>query len=183
MSGVVRRCSNCGTEQAGTGECEACHEAGVRYFCTNHTPGVWLDVPACPECGARFGEYPPTPMGARTTAARPIPTRHRSLPESARPAPDPDDGPGPWDTMPPSALDTEIADGPRRSTLGTLFDAIVYADRARRRREGRSIDISDRPVHAPEGGCVRRLLLLALLLAAFFLLVPLVLGGALLQLL
>lgn len=39
MSGVVLPCSNYGTVQASTGECEACHEAEIRYFCTNHTPG------------------------------------------------------------------------------------------------------------------------------------------------
>ena len=32
MSGVVLRCPNCGTTQAGPGECEACHEAEVAYI-------------------------------------------------------------------------------------------------------------------------------------------------------
>jgi hypothetical protein len=181
MSGVVLRCSNCGTVQASTGECEACHEAQVRYFCTNHTPGLWLDVAACPQCGARFGEYPPAPTATRPTPTRPAPARPRSPPETARPAPD--DRSGPWDAVPSPSLDDEELGGSRRPTLGTLLEAIVYADRARRRREGRSIDVSDRPASAPGSGCVRRLLLLALLLAAFFLLVPLLLGGALLQIL
>jgi hypothetical protein len=183
MSGVVLRCSNCGTVQASTGECEACHEAQVRYFCTNHTPGLWLDVSACPQCGARFGEYSPTATPKRTTATKPVPDRPRSSPETARPAPDPEDELGPWDTMPSPSLDGDPRERFRRPTLGTLLEAIVYADRARRRREVRSIDASDTPVHAPGSGCVRRLLLLALLLGAFFLLVPLLLGGALLQML
>ena len=46
MSVVVLRCPNCGTTQATPAECEACHEADVRWFCPNHTPGRWLDAPA-----------------------------------------------------------------------------------------------------------------------------------------
>jgi hypothetical protein len=183
MSGVVLRCSNCGTVQASTGECEACHEAQVRYFCTNHTPGLWLDVSACPQCGARFGEYPPTPTATRPPATRRGPARPRTLPETERPAPDPDDESGPWDAVPSPSLDGGPREGSRRPTLGTLLEAIVHADRARRRREARSIDVPDTPVHAPGSGCVRRLLLLALLLGAFFLLVPILIGGALLQML
>ena len=57
MSGVVLRCPQCGTVQRDSGECEACHEADVRYFCTNHTPGQWLVtsmtmVPATPPASA-----------------------------------------------------------------------------------------------------------------------------------
>lgn len=55
MSGVVIRCQNCGTTQATLGECEACHEAEVRYYCPNHSPGRWLDEPLCTACGARVG--------------------------------------------------------------------------------------------------------------------------------
>jgi hypothetical protein len=78
MSGVVLRCPNCGTTRGTPGECEACHEAQVRYFCTNHTPGRWLDGPACTQCGAAFGE----PAGPRAPAPAPAaPTR---LPPSAR---------------------------------------------------------------------------------------------------
>ncbi len=53
MSAVVFRCPNCGTVQDAVGECEACHEAAVRPFCANHTPGRWLDTAACAACGAR----------------------------------------------------------------------------------------------------------------------------------
>ncbi len=55
---VVIRCPHCGTTQRALGECDACHEAETRYFCTNHTPGQWLDGPACPACGARHGARP-----------------------------------------------------------------------------------------------------------------------------
>jgi hypothetical protein len=34
------------------GECQACHEAGVRWYCDNHDPARWLDTPACASCGA-----------------------------------------------------------------------------------------------------------------------------------
>lgn len=52
-SGVVLRCPNCGTTQATSGECEACHEGNVRYYCANHSPGRWLDGPVCEECALR----------------------------------------------------------------------------------------------------------------------------------
>ena len=35
------------------GQCDACHEAAVRFFCTNHTQGLWLEGSACFQCGAR----------------------------------------------------------------------------------------------------------------------------------
>lgn len=62
---VVLRCPNCGTTRATAGECEACHEAQARYFCTNHRPGLWLDAPVCPRCGARFGGSASVPSAAR----------------------------------------------------------------------------------------------------------------------
>ena len=51
MSNVVLRCPNCGTTQNAPGECEACHEEQVRYFCTNHNPGQWLESSKCPQSG------------------------------------------------------------------------------------------------------------------------------------
>lgn len=85
---VVLRCPNCGTTRASAGECEACHEAEVRYFCTNHTPGRWLETGTCSTCGDRFGspprpravpapavrEAPRAPGSTRPTAAAPVPT-------------------------------------------------------------------------------------------------------------
>lgn len=75
---VVLRCPTCGTTRPGPGDCEACHEAQVRYFCTNHTPGRWVDAPTCPQCGARFGEARrapvPVPVPAEWTRPR-APTR------------------------------------------------------------------------------------------------------------
>ncbi len=75
MSGVVLRCPNCGTTRALPGQCDACHEAEVRFFCTNHKPGHWLESVQCPECGARFGEptkpHPPEPTPVAPRAPRP----------------------------------------------------------------------------------------------------------------
>ena len=78
---VVRRCSNCGTSQAAPGECEACHEAQVRYFCTNHSPGLWLESASCARCGAHFGA-PTSP-----TAPPPVPVRSRPPVPAPRGAP------------------------------------------------------------------------------------------------
>jgi hypothetical protein len=62
-----------------------------------------------------------------------------------------------------------------------VLEALTYAARARSMRRARADHASEAPVHARPGGCVRRLLLLAFLLAGMFLLMPLLLGGALLQ--
>ncbi len=65
MSAVVLRCPNCGTTQLAAGECDACHEADVRYWCANHTPGRWLDGPACATVARPSSTR--TPDRARTT--------------------------------------------------------------------------------------------------------------------
>jgi hypothetical protein len=72
MSGVILRCPHCGTSSATAGECTACHEAAVRYMCTNHATGLWLETPACPACGAVFGvaPQPPAPSTPMPPAAR-----------------------------------------------------------------------------------------------------------------
>ena len=67
---VVKRCPNCGTTQAAAGECEACHEGQVRYFCTNHEPGVWLAGPTCPQCDARAA-LPARPPASTSEEASP----------------------------------------------------------------------------------------------------------------
>ena len=79
---VVKRCPNCGTTQDAAGECEACHEADVRYFCLNHEPGLWLAGRTCPQCAARAAPSarpaPPTsapPPYARPAALRPDASR------------------------------------------------------------------------------------------------------------
>ena len=68
---VVLRCPNCGTTQATAGECEACHEAQVRYFCTNHDPGIWLTGPTCAKCAARAVAGPATATRSPSPPPRP----------------------------------------------------------------------------------------------------------------
>lgn len=98
MSGVVLRCQNCGTTSATAGECQACHEAEVRFFCTNHSPGIWLDNARCSGCGAAFGDLvaPPSGPSPRRELRPPVPparkpqlTKRISGPwgRPARPAP------------------------------------------------------------------------------------------------
>jgi hypothetical protein len=69
MSGVALRCPTCGTTQSHPGECDACFDAEVRYFCSNHSPGLWIDGPVCSRCGAKFGDAPGTEpeLPARST--------------------------------------------------------------------------------------------------------------------
>lgn len=180
MSDVVLRCSNCGTVQASTGECEACHEAQVRYFCTNHAPGKWLDGPSCPDCGARFGEDAPA-----SSTRRPHPDRLGIQPTSrdtVRPAPEPVDETAPWETTTSRLPRDGSPERLRIPSAGTLLEAFAYAARARRVRKAETDRTFDLPVRAPGGGCIRRLLLLAFLLATLFVLAPLLLGGALLRL-
>ena len=81
MSGVLLRCPHCGTSRSTPGECDACHEEQVRYFCTNHTPGVWLEGPTCTRCGAMFGRAaaaPPFTPRKGPPAAEEAPRRPRS---------------------------------------------------------------------------------------------------------
>jgi hypothetical protein len=98
MSGVVLRCPHCGTTQATPGECEACHEAEVRWFCPNHSPGRWLDAPRCPECGAGVARErpppppPPAPPSRRPSAVPPLGAPSRPI-EPRRPRDDPFDRP------------------------------------------------------------------------------------------
>jgi len=102
MSGVALRCPNCGTAQSGPGECEACHEAAVRHFCTNHNPGRWLDGPVCSECGARFGDVR---AGPRATPVPPTPHSTPAPGRAARPSPGPLPGASPSRTAPPARPD------------------------------------------------------------------------------
>ena len=83
MSVVVRRCPQCGSVQDAPGECGTCHEAHVRFFCPNHTPGRWLVASSCPDCGARLAFDPVAP-----TPARPQPPPERPPEPLPEPAPE-----------------------------------------------------------------------------------------------
>ena len=176
MSRIVLRCPNCGTVQGAEGECEACREAPVRYFCTNHSPGLWVDSPSCPQCGARFGE----PAPAREAPTPVPPERARARPPvtiETGPAMDGSgDDFGPWGresggTRPPSP------------DLGSLVAAMLGAAARSRRARGEPPGYDRREEIPPRrrrgGGCLGRLLMLVLLLFALFLLAPFLLGALL----
>lgn len=118
MSAVVLRCPHCGTVQDVPGECDACHESPVRYYCANHAPGRWLDGPACADCGARVGVDPAGP-------ARRPPATPPATPPTAAPRP----RPAPLPPAPPDEVErVEVLDLPPRRTrrggtvtLGELF--------------------------------------------------------------
>lgn len=120
MSGVILRCPNCGTGRAAPGECDACHEAEARYFCTNHAPGVWLDGKACTRCGAQFGQAAPIAAPSAPTAPprRPSGSAGRAAPPR-RPA---DDVFGRLEEPPPS----------RAPSLEEMLAAAVRAREAAR---------------------------------------------------
>ena len=65
MSAVVLRCSNCGTTQSVRGECEACHEAEVGYYCTNHSQVVGSKAKYAPSV-ARFTAGPSLPSAPQS---------------------------------------------------------------------------------------------------------------------
>ena len=189
MSGVILRCPNCGTSRGAPGECDACHEAQVRYYCTNHKPGKWLDTPECPTCGAEFGvPMDPTPRpGPRPTRARPR-TTIASPPPAPRADPPPSisrDGPGPWGsrgTLPSPDAGLDVGDGRASAPelrRARMLEILRTASRVGRGAAGRTRDAA--PVVVPLGGCLMRFVLLVVLLfIVFMLLLPLV-GVSLMQ--
>lgn len=195
---IVLRCPNCGTTQGHSGECDACAEGEVRYFCTNHDAGTWLDGPVCTRCGAKFGDPPrrpvPAPAPAPPPAPRPrrAPTAGAAIPEYRAPerrrtleaAPEPDFAPPPRRPDPDAPLDPEVL--PPTRSLGDLLEEISKA-RARR-RAGSEVDETPavgppRPgIAFPLAGCLVRILGLGFLLflavvALLFLLFGSLIGG------
>ena len=160
MSGVVIRCPNCGTTQAAIGECEACHEATTRWFCPNHEPGLWLDAPLCPTCGARPGV-----PGTRPRPTRATPTRPRAT-TPPRATPPPRRTPTREEVYPPDMPDAEPE----------VWSGPVYAPGDPRNRDPRVGDAPDAwrfdpSVVLPTAvrvvslfGCLRRLVMLAIFL-------------------
>ena len=177
MSGVVLRCPNCGTTQNAQGQCEACHEASVRYFCLNHVPGVWLESVACPQCGARFGDpevrrEEPVPVPLERSRPRRSDERTRSIP------PDYDERPaGPWDIEEFSELERRSDRPARADPLRILLSAMAAAARARSARAEHADYEDVGPPRRRGAGCFARLFLLIILLVAFMILAPLILGA------
>ena len=198
MSGVVLRCPNCGTNQDKLGECEACHEPSVRYFCTNHDPGRWLDGPACPQCRARYGESGPTPL-PRPPAQEPTATRRRTPPPEPTPSPSRSARPGstpvserapprraergPWEHRAPPPIPGRETDRGKSSRRDLPRWPDLLRDAARmRRRPPADYGIDEAPVRAPFAGCRRAALLMIVLFMMLFAL-ALFSGGPLLQIL
>ena len=159
---VVLRCRTCGTSQARRGECEACSEGEVQYFCSNHEPRVWLEGPVCGRCGARFGEAPGTPSSAAG--------RRRTLPADA-----PDFRPP---ARRPPASDTP-APAP---SLGELLEEITGASRHTRPpyepEEPPWTGPSVRRVGFPLAGCLFRLVgLVGLLIVVAIIFLLFLFGG------
>ena len=194
MSVVVLRCPNCGTTKTRPGECDACHEAQVRYFCTNHTPGRWLDAPACKDCGARFGELAPPPVPP-VSPSRPAPARTSLTPPAITPPPRPAStswvrkAAGPWGYGKGPSYPEEVVD--RREESAAAHDAlrarlpelISRAASGIRRRGSGTPPTSEIPATRPAlGGCAGRLLFLMVFMLMAFLAMSLLLGSSFLQL-
>lgn len=181
MNGVALRCPKCGTTQNHTGECDACYDDQVRYFCSNHSPGLWLDEPVCKECGAKFGEAPRRRPVLPAPAAPPVPTRKPRQPELPRPMPRRAEPPPTSRRRPP---DPEVT--PAEPSLEDLLGRIASG---RRERTGYRDEEAPSGEPAPEvrlprlrpKGCLVKLVLVALLLLALFLGAPFFLVGGVLQ--
>ena len=179
---VLLRCPTCGTTQGHGGECEACAEGDVRYFCTNHDEGIWLDGPVCSRCGTTFGEASRTPPAVRVPSV-PTPPTHapdfrppgRRTPE--RP-PEADLGsrpprrserraPAESDVLPPSLGELLEEFTEARARAGGHYDAEVpWAEPPTRR------------VGFPLGGCLIRIVgLVFLLIVAVILFLFILFGG------
>lgn len=177
MSGIVLRCPNCGTAQPEGGECEACRDAQVRYFCTNHSPGLWLESVSCAQCGASFGD--PAPARDASPASR-IRTEYRpsrpSEPGLDLRRTDPDPRPRAAEPFGEPGFGTH--GGGRPDASGLLVAILNAAVRSRRRGTAPFGDAG--PEVGRRGpGCLGRLLVLVLFMIALFLMVPIFLGALL----
>jgi hypothetical protein len=178
MSGVVLRCSNCGTVQAKSGECDACHEAQVRYFCTNHTPGLWLDADSCAQCGARWGEAVESAAAHRPDDP-PVDRRPRWARNLGVGGPPGSERRSRAETPPePDSFADAVPAAEREAEARRLFDLIAGAVRPRETSEARVHDADASPSRPASSGCLGR----AASVAAVLIILPVALGGALLRL-
>ena len=170
MTGVALRCPSCGTTQNHSGECDACYEAQVRYFCDNHNPGLWLDGTQCKACGARYGEAPKRP-------AAPPPAAPPPRARGPRPMPPPGEGP----TEPRRARRGRVPDPPERPGPPDLFEMLRRAMAARGPARSEE-DAWERPpptMRRPRvGGCLGKLVLWAFILFVLMVLGPLFMMGS-----
>lgn len=171
---VVLRCPSCGTTRAASGECDACHEATVRHFCTNHTPGLWLDASTCPTCGARFGDAarrpsrPPAAIPGRTRS--PASARAPAASSSARPTPypraaPPTASPGAWgspERTRPTGDEEHEAGASRMALWQQILRAAAASARSIPSRAAPAREGS--PIGLRVGGCLMRMVLLMVFL-------------------
>jgi hypothetical protein len=178
---VVLRCPTCGTTQEHVGECEACSESEVRYFCTNHDEGTWLDGRVCSRCGAAFGVRPKKP-GTPTASTRPAgPPDFR--PPGARRAPESRLESG-FGTRPRTGTEREAPTEPdvlpRTPSLGELLGEMVE-ERARAPYEAEEVPWPEPRIHPPAfplGGCLVRIVgLVLVVIVAVLILLFLLFGG------
>jgi hypothetical protein len=187
---VVLRCTNCGTTKATPGQCEACHEAQVRYFCTSHTPGLWLATGTCPTCGARFGAATRPPAPPPPKPAVPV----RAHPRSRTPASTPERSPAP---SRPERLRAAAGFSSSRERLRPVDEAEIAAAgpppmalwqkllgaaiRARYMPTRDAPGLARLPIGSSAAGCLKRLLLLGLLVFFALLIALFLFGRALLN--
>lgn len=175
MSAVVLRCANCGTTQSSQGECEACHDGQVRYYCTNHTPGRWLDGQVCSQCRAVYGRTGPRVASPRPSRPAPAirPAARRGMSESTPPTASSRVALGPWEgrRSPPAPpreggyVSDEIA--ARAKAFERLHELLrgAYA----RERTPPDMDMPSYSAAPPiAGGCLRFVLLIVLFLMLSF---------------
>jgi hypothetical protein len=190
MSGVILKCPNCGTAQVTPGECDACHEAEVRYFCTNHMPGIWLQSPACSRCGAQFGRSEP----AHRPTASPVP--RAASPETIPPrasepyrrpaAPTRTPGRDLWTRPVPrkSAGDRDDGIPPAREAIGRRWPELLRtASRIGGRPRVPTEEIDEVSPARVAGGCLRQVILIALLFFILSIVASFLMSGALLPIL
>jgi len=179
VSGVVLRCPNCGTVQPVEGQCDACHEAAVRFFCTNHTPGLWLEGSACAQCGARFGDPVPSrpapaPVTPPTVAPPSVAPPRAGVPPTRRSAEV--EEVEPWATGAPTRMEPRRPGPPAVDPFRILLGAMMSAARARSARAEHARYEDRVPMRSRGGCCLGRLLVLALLLFALAIVAPMIFG-------
>lgn len=178
---VVLRCPTCGTTQGHAGECEACSEGEVRYFCTNHGGGIWLDGPVCSRCGATFGARPKEP---RIPAASAPPAGAPDFrPPRARRGPGAPPEPGRPPRMRPEREEPVTPDVLRPTpSLGELLgDMLEERARGRARYEAEEVPWAEPRIRRPAfpvGGCLVRIVgLVFLAIVAVIILLFVLFGG------
>ena len=182
---VLLRCPNCGTTRGERGECEVCHEAQVRYFCTNHRPGLWLDAGRCPECGAKAGDSlraPTIPIPARPAPSR-APVRPVRPVRPARPAPSEVPAP-PARERPPTPIPSAASIVATPSSDATFSEAPPWQRLlagALRARAAATAERGAARLIVDARGCVTRFITIALVLLLAFGAAAFLFGRALLR--